>query len=94
VQSVRAVKDGFTPFEMRDRRQPARQSVAGIGQVPPSSRRAENIFPRHILKREGSLDAAWGSAAVVSSMIELIAMAVGLASAFIFLMHAIEAYRA
>jgi hypothetical protein len=30
----------------------------------------------------------------VSSMIELIAMAAGVASAFIFLMHAIDAYRA
>jgi hypothetical protein len=35
-----------------------------------------------------------GSAAAVSSMIELIVMAVGLASAFIFVTHAIEAYRA
>jgi hypothetical protein len=35
-----------------------------------------------------------GSAAVVSLMIELIAMAVGLASAFIFVTHVIEAYRA
>jgi hypothetical protein len=42
----------------------------------------------------GLLDAAWGSAAVVSSMIELISMAVGLASAFIFATHLIEAYRA
>lgn len=70
------------------------QSVTGGGQVPPSSGRAENIFPRHILKREGSLDAARGSVAAVSSMIELIAMAVGAASAFIFLTHAIDAYRA
>jgi hypothetical protein len=30
----------------------------------------------------------------VSSMIELLAVAVGLASAFIFLAHVIEAYRA
>jgi len=30
----------------------------------------------------------------VSSMIELIATAAGVASAFIFLMHAIDAYRA
>ena len=73
---------------------PACQSVAGVGQVPPCSGRAENIFPRHNLKWEGSLGAAWGSVAVVSSMIELIAMAVGLASAFIFVTHAIEAYRA
>jgi hypothetical protein len=36
----------------------------------------------------------WEALAAVSSMIELIAMAVGLASAFIFLTHAIEAYRA
>jgi hypothetical protein len=70
------------------------QSVARVDQVLPSSRRAENIFPRHILKWEGSLDAARGSAAAVSSMTELIAMAVGLASAFIFVTHAIEAYRA
>jgi hypothetical protein len=42
----------------------------------------------------GSLDAARGSVVVVSFMIELIAMAVGVASVFIFLMHAIEAYRA
>jgi hypothetical protein len=32
--------------------------------------------------------------AAVSSMIELIAIAVGVISAFIFLTHAIEAYRA
>jgi hypothetical protein len=32
--------------------------------------------------------------AEVSSMIELIAMAAGVASAVIFLMHAIDAYRA
>ena len=73
---------------------PVRQSVAGVDRFPPSSGRAENIFPRHIPKREGSLDAARGSVAAVSSMIELIAMAVGLASAFIFVTHAIEAYRA
>jgi hypothetical protein len=46
------------------------------------------------LKREGSLDAALGKRGWVSSMIELIAMAAGVASAFIFLMHAIDAYRA
>ena len=54
----------------------------------------ETIFSRYFLKREGSLDAAWGSAAAVSSMVELVAVAVGLASAFIFVTHAIEAYRA
>jgi hypothetical protein len=32
--------------------------------------------------------------AAVSAMIELIAMAVGVVSAFIFLTHAIDAYRA
>ena len=58
-----------------------------VGQLPAA-------FPQQILKREGSLDAAWGSAAAVSSMIELITMAVGLASAFIFATHLIEAYRA
>jgi hypothetical protein len=46
------------------------------------------------LKREGSLDAAQGSAAAVSAMIELIAMAVGVVSALIFLTHVIDAYRA
>jgi hypothetical protein len=34
-----------------------------------------------------------GIAAAVSSMIELVAVVVGLASVFIFLAHAIEAYR-
>jgi len=43
---------------------------------------------------EGSLDAAWGSVAAVSSMIELIVIVVSLTSVFIFLMHAIEAYHA
>jgi hypothetical protein len=57
------------------------QSVTGESQVPPSSGPAENIFLRHILKREGSLNAAQGSAAAVSAMIELIAMAVGVVSA-------------
>jgi hypothetical protein len=68
--------------------------VTGGGQVPPFSGRAANILPRHILTWEGSLDAARGSVVAVSSMIELIAMAVGVASVFIFLMHVIEAYRA
>jgi hypothetical protein len=40
------------------------------------------------------LDAAQGSAAAVSAMIELIAMAVGVVSALIFLTHVIDAYRA
>jgi hypothetical protein len=31
---------------------------------------------------------------VVSSMVDLVAVAIGLASAFIFVTHAIEAYRA
>jgi hypothetical protein len=70
------------------------QSVTGGSQVPPSSGPAENIFLHHILKREGSLDAAQGSAAAVSAMIELIAMAVGVVSALIFLTHVIDAYRA
>jgi hypothetical protein len=35
------------------------QFVTGGGQVPPSSGRAENIFARNILKREGSLLLRW-----------------------------------
>ena len=69
----------------------------GTKRIPPMCRRVGQFpatFPHQTLKREGSLDAAWGSAAAVSSMIELITMAVGLASAFIFATHLIEAYRA
>jgi hypothetical protein len=54
-----------------------------------------NHFPRYILKREGSLLVPREQrAAVVSLMVELVAVAIGLASVFIFLAHAIEAYRA
>jgi hypothetical protein len=36
----------------------------------------------------------WVGAVAVSSMVELVSVAVGLASVFIFLAHAVEAYRA
>ena len=71
------------------------QSVTGGNQVPPSSEPAENIFSASYPEMGGaSLDAAQGSAAAVSAMIELIAMAVGVVSALIFLTHVIDAYRA
>jgi hypothetical protein len=78
--------------ETQDR---SRLSICHRGK--PSSavfRARRKHFLRHILKREGSLDAAQGSAAAVSAMIELIAMTVGVVSALIFLTHVIDAYRA
>ena len=91
VKLARARRRSRCVGSRRDRKSPL-SMLLQVGQVPPCSGRAENIFPHHILEWEGSLDACVGSAAVVSSMIELIAIAVGVASAFIFLMHALDAY--
>jgi hypothetical protein len=71
--------------------------LANLSQGSAKFRRLPGVpktFFRVTSETGGLLDAAWGSAAVVSSMIELISMAVGLASAFIFATHLIEAYRA
>ena len=71
--------------------------TASAGPNPPANLSpgvTKPFFRVHILKREGSLDAAWGSVAAVSSMIELIAVAIGLGSVGIFLAHTVDAYRA
>jgi hypothetical protein len=86
-----AVKSRLADRRRRLARGPAVNLSHGAAKFRRLPRRAGNIFPRHILKREGSLDAVRGSVAAVSAMIELIAMA-GVVSAFIFLTHAIDAY--
>jgi hypothetical protein len=74
---------------------PDRLSICHMGRpssaVLPACRKH---FSASYTEMGGLPDAARGSVAAVSSMIELIAMAIGAASVFIFLTHAIDAYRA